>query len=97
MRIENQNAFPKFIAKRLNRTNLIRISRNQDKALSVRANGIKKHRNGDIDIRPFLFKLLNRHKTISRHITPTAPLIRKRQQCIILRIISKHRLDERIL
>ena len=46
MRIENQNAFPKFIAKRLiakrlNRTNLIRISRNQDKTLRVCANGIK--------------------------------------------------------
>ena len=50
MWIENQNAFPQFIAKRLNRTNLIRISCNQDKALNVRANGIKKHRNGDIDI-----------------------------------------------
>ena len=49
MRIENQNAFPQFIAKRLNRADLIRISCNQDKALSVRANGIKKHRNGNVD------------------------------------------------
>ena len=94
MWIENQNAFSEFIAKRLNRTDLIRISRNQDKALGVRANSIKKHRDGNIDIGPFLFKLLNRHKTIFRHITQTAPFIRKRQQRIILRIISKHRLDE---
>ena len=93
--IEDQNLLAIVVPKCLNRPDLIRIARNEGKAVRVRLRRIKKHGDGNVHVRTLLLKFHDANHSVLGRRTRSAGLFANGQHGLVLGIEPQDGLDIR--